>query len=142
MKLKLIPCFAALFFLAGCAGNSPDLPATRPAIMTIPAERATADYWLKQPAVASVGSQDYQKLWAACSQTLRNYQFDIQQQDYREGVLTTWPMISMQFFEVWRSDTGTSSGVMLEFPANNPPQRPLRTRPRAGWLLCGPSRKS
>jgi len=114
MKRALFTCFAALFLLAGCAGNSNNLPATRPALMSIPVERGTADYWLSQPAVASVSSADYERLWAACGKTLRNYQFDIQQQDYREGVLTTWPMVSMQFFEVWRSDAGTVGDVMLD----------------------------
>ncbi|MGD0462384.1 MAG: hypothetical protein ABSB74_07835 [Tepidisphaeraceae bacterium] len=114
MKRTLITSLAALSLLAGCAGNSQGLPATRPALLSIPAERATADYWLNQPTVASVTCRDYQRLWAACGQTLRNDQFDIQQEDYREGVLTTWPMISMQFFEVWRSDAGTLHDVMLD----------------------------
>lgn len=113
MKLRLITCFAAISLLAGCAGNSQNLPTTRPALLSIPAERASADYWLAQPAVASVSSPDYDRLWKACAQTLRNDQFEIQEEDYREGVLTTWPMISMQFFEVWRSDAGTFGDVML-----------------------------
>ncbi|MGD0541502.1 MAG: hypothetical protein ABSB33_08285 [Tepidisphaeraceae bacterium] len=119
MKLKLMTCLAALSplalsLLAGCAGNSQELPSTRPALLSIPAERGTADYWLNQPAVASASSVDYQRLWAACGQTLRDDQFEIEQEDYREGVLTTWPMVSMQFFEFWRSDAGTLHGVMLD----------------------------
>ncbi len=47
-------------------------------------------------------------------QTLRNDQFDIDEEDYREGVLTTWPMISKQFFEIWRSDAGTFYDVMVD----------------------------
>lgn len=113
MKLPPITFFAALSILAGCADNSPNLaPATRPALMSIPADRATDDYWLKQPAVASVTSRDYQKLWDACAQTLRNDQFDIDEEDYRQGVLTTWPMISKQAFEIWRSDAGTVYDVV------------------------------
>jgi hypothetical protein len=114
MRFTLTSSFAVLFFLAGCAGNSQDLPTTRPALLSIPAERATAEYWLKQPAVASVSSPDYQRLWEACERTLRNDQFDLEEQDYREGVLTTWPMISMQFFEFWRSDAGTLRDVALD----------------------------
>jgi hypothetical protein len=114
MRRAIFTGFAALFLLAGCAGSSQDLPATRPSLMSIPAERATADYWLGQPAVTSVSSQDYDRLWKACQQTLLNDQFELQQEDYREGVLTTWPMISMQFFEVWRSDAGTVGEVMLD----------------------------
>jgi hypothetical protein len=114
MRFRFITYFAAISLLAGCAGNSQDLPATRPALLSIPAERGTADYWMAQPAVASVSSQDYERLWKACGQTLRNDQFEIQQEDYREGILTTWPMVSMQFFEFWRSDAGTFDDVMLD----------------------------
>lgn len=114
MKLRLIPCFAAISLLAGCAGNSQNLPTTRPALLSIPADRGSDQYWLAKPAVASVSSSDYDRLWKACAQTLRNDQFEIQQEDYRDGVLTTWPMISMQFFEVWRSDAGTVGDVMLD----------------------------
>jgi hypothetical protein len=114
MKLQLTTCFAAISLLAGCAGNSQDQPSTRPALTSIPAERATPDYWLAQPTVASVSSRDYERLWKACGQTLRNDQFEIQQEDYREGILTTWPMVSMQFFEFWRSDAGTFDDVMLD----------------------------
>ncbi|HEX4054651.1 MAG TPA: hypothetical protein VHX86_10340 [Tepidisphaeraceae bacterium] len=107
MKPAPITFFAALCILAGCADNSRNpTPTTRPALMSIPAERGTDAYWLNQPAVASVSSRDYQKLWNACAQTLRNDQFDIDEEDYREGVLTTWPMISKQAFEFWRSDAG------------------------------------
>lgn len=81
---------------------------------SIPADRATAAYWFSRPAVASVTSHDYGKLWDACAQTLRNDQFDIDEEDYREGVLTTWPMISKQFFEIWRSDAGTFYDVMVD----------------------------
>jgi hypothetical protein len=114
MNLRLIACFAALSLLAGCAGHSQDLPAIRPALMSIPADHAAPDYWMAQPAVASVSSRDYEQLWKACGQALRNDQFEIQQEDYREGILTTWPMVSMQFFEFWRSDAGTFGDVMLD----------------------------
>jgi hypothetical protein len=115
MKLAAMTFSVALTILAGCADNSHDQgPATRPALMSIPAERGTAEYWLAQPAVASITSRDYQKLWNACAQTIRNDQFEIDQEDYRQGVLTTWPMISKQFFEIWRSDAGTLYDVMQD----------------------------
>jgi hypothetical protein len=114
MRRAFFTSFAAMALLAGCAGNSQNLPATRPSLLSIPADRATADYWLSQPAVASASSEDYDRLWKACEQTLLNDQFELQQEDYREGVLTTWPMISMQFFEFWRSDAGTVGEVMLD----------------------------
>jgi hypothetical protein len=113
MRIAFITLFAAI--LAGCADHSsPVAPVTQPSLKSIPAERATAQYWLKQPAVASVAGDDYRKLWDACAQTLRNDQFDIAQQDYRDGVLTTWPMISKQAFEFWRSDAGNAYEVLQD----------------------------
>ncbi len=144
MKLTLITSLAALSplalsLLAGCAGNSQELPSTRPALSSIPAERGTADYWLNQPAVASVSSVDYQRLWAACGQTLRDDQFEIEQEDYREGVLTTWPMVSMQFFEFWRSDAGTLHGVMLDSLQTIRRSVRFESVPQAGWFVRGAS---
>jgi len=76
--------------------------------------QATADYWFKQPAVASVVSRDFPSLWDACARTLINDQFEIDRQDRRLGILTTTPMISKQFFEVWRSDAGTPREILLD----------------------------
>jgi len=104
-----------MLVLAGCAGDSRNVsPATRPAIMTVPAVQGTPDYWLNQPAAVSVVSGDFPRLWDACARTLINYQFEIDQQDRRLGVLTTTPMISMQFFELWRSDAGTPLDVLQD----------------------------
>ncbi|MGD0138479.1 MAG: hypothetical protein ABSD28_06345 [Tepidisphaeraceae bacterium] len=115
MAGRPLAAIAPLLLLAGCAGHSNNAPpATQPAIMSVPAEQATADYWFKQPAVASVVSRDFPGLWDACARTLINDQFEIDQQDRRLGVLTTAPMISKQFFEVWRSDAGTPQEVLLD----------------------------
>jgi hypothetical protein len=78
----------------------------------MPAEQGKTAYWLAKPAVASVTSTDFYKLWHACADTLRFDDFDIDRQDYRLGVLTTYPMVSKQLFEVWRSDAGTFSQTM------------------------------
>jgi hypothetical protein len=74
--------------------------------MSIPAEKGSPDYWFSQPAVASVKSSDFDRLFAASSATLVNDQFELDAPDYRLGLLTTEPMISKQFFEPWRSDAG------------------------------------
>jgi hypothetical protein len=117
MRLPGFPLAAItlLLLLAGCAGHSNNAsPATQPAILSAPAVQATADYWFKQPAVASVVSRDFSGLWDACARTLINDQFEIDQQDRRLGVLTTTPMISEQFFELWRSDAGTPRQILLD----------------------------
>lgn len=110
MKRFAVP-FAALvpmLLLCACAANSDAVaPTSRPALINQPIEQATPDYWYKKPAAASVASADFEKLWDACANTVINDQFEIDRQDQRLGVLTTWPTISKQFFEFWRSDAGT-----------------------------------
>jgi hypothetical protein len=101
-----------VILVASCADSVP--PATPPAVTNFPAEQANKDYWFNQPGVSSVESIDFQKLWNACRTTLINDEYQIDREDYRLGVLTTWPMISKQFFEPWRSDAGLVYGVMLD----------------------------
>jgi hypothetical protein len=78
----------------------------------IPPEQATAAYWLAQPATASASGVDFTKLCNACMDTARDEQFIIDRTDFRAGVITTRPMVSPQFFEVWRSDYGTFSDLV------------------------------
>jgi hypothetical protein len=100
-------CLLTTLLLAACAANPVAVaPATRPAFLSAPAQQANSDYWFNKPAVASVASPDFQKLWNSCRTTAINDQFEIDREDYRLGVLTTLPMISKQFFEFWRSDAG------------------------------------
>jgi hypothetical protein len=105
---RLIP----ILLLTACQDSVP--PATPPALTAAPSEQSGSDYWFNQPPVASVTSSDFQKLWDACATTLINDQFEIDRRDYRLGVLTTWPMISKQFFEFWRSDAGTPREVIWD----------------------------
>jgi len=66
---------------------------------------------MAKPAVAAATSSNFEKLWDACANTARNYQFPLDRQDYRNGVLTTQPVISKQVFEPWRRDAGTAHGI-------------------------------
>jgi hypothetical protein len=100
-----------LLTAAGCASQGIDLPRGR-SVTQAPAEQATAAYWLHQPADQSVASLDFDKLWDACDRAARDYQFTIDRTDYREGVITTVPMVSPQFFEPWRQDFGTFHDLM------------------------------
>jgi len=113
--MKLLSPLVALFVfsaLFACANST--APTTQPAITAMPAKEGTPDYWLAQPAQYSVTSPDFFALWNACNQTLLFDQFDIDEQDQRLGVLTTFPMISKQFFEPWRSDAGTLDAILLD----------------------------
>ena len=117
MKPALIPlaAIALLFALGGCAVNSKVAPpSTRPAVISAPAVQATADYWFNRPAVVSVASPDFYRLWNACAQTLIDDQYEIDEQNQRLGILMSYPMISKQFFEFWRSDAGTLGEILLD----------------------------
>jgi hypothetical protein len=64
------------------------------------------------PATTGATSQDFDKLCNACQDTARDFLFSIDRTDYREGLITTRPMISKQFFEFWRRDTATVDDCM------------------------------
>jgi hypothetical protein len=100
-----------LLLTTACSTTSPDAAALQPPhpkATDIPPKLATPQYWYNQPPVASIQSADFQKLWNACAQTARNDLFEIDRNDFRLGLLTTYPVISKQFFEIWRSDSGNA----------------------------------
>lgn len=78
----------------------------------IPPEQATATYWLGQPTHASVMGFDFNKLCDACLDAARDEQFTIDRTDYRDGLITTRPQISPQFFEFWHRDAGSFTDVI------------------------------
>lgn len=91
----LIPC--------GCIGARQHPAATQPATAIDPKE-AQPGYWLDQPAVAAVRASSFDRLWDACATAAQDDRFLIDRTDYREGLLTTLPLVSKQFYEVWRND--------------------------------------
>jgi hypothetical protein len=98
-----------LAVLAGCVSQeqtSLELPHTQDA------KTAHAEYWLAKPAAASVFGTDYDQLWNVCEDLARRDLFLLDRQDYRDGLLTTKPLVSRQFFEPWRPDTGDGYGVL------------------------------
>jgi hypothetical protein len=91
----------SLVLLAGCASAPPppEPPVPDPA-------SGKAAYWLDKPAAAVVYDQDYDELWGICADLARSEQFTLDRQDYRDGILTTHPLVSRQIFEFWRPDSG------------------------------------
>jgi hypothetical protein len=89
--------------LAGCASNKPTKP---PATMPSTATRVPA-YWYERPGVASVTARDFDRLWHAAEATARHFGFRPDRLDFRDGVLTTEPLVSKQWFEFWRNDVAT-----------------------------------
>ncbi len=96
--------------LAGCIGSPRNPAATQPATAVDPA-LAQASYWLSQPSAAEITNADFETLWKACEAVARDYLFPIDQRDYRQGLLKTAPVISKQWFELWRKDAGTGKDV-------------------------------
>ena len=102
-KTLLIAGFALLGAgLPGCTTveQSPSLTQTDK-------ELASPEYWLSQPATSSVTHDNYDELWEACKGVIRWRGFQVDRQNYREGVLTTTPLVSKQLFEPWRRDVAT-----------------------------------
>ncbi len=98
---------AAACGLAGCMIGGPSNPAaTRPVTEVDPATTQPY-YWLDQPATATVVAGDYDKLWETCKTVMEDVHFRVDRQDYRNGVLTSEPTVSKQYYEVWRSDGPT-----------------------------------
>ena len=100
-------CAAGLFAVAcaGCASHPPTPP---------PVENgatAEAAYWLGQPAEATVVADDFMALWRACRRAAIGSSFTIDRVDFRAGVMTTLPLVSKQFFELWRNDVVTPESL-------------------------------
>lgn len=70
-------------------------------------ELAQPAYWMEQPAQAFVDHGDFEELWQAARRAARGRAFRLDRTDFRNGVMTTTPSISEQFFEIWRGDVTT-----------------------------------
>lgn len=57
-----------------------------------------------EPAPQTPEQESFQRLWQAGRHVLISYHFNLDRQDPRAGVMTTWPMTGKQFFELWRKD--------------------------------------
>jgi hypothetical protein len=96
----VILALAALGF-QGCILSKPSLT---PMVTKVDPVQATPDYWWNRPSVASVSNSDFEKLWGACKGELYVRLFDVDREEYREGLLTSAPLVSKQAFEPWRND--------------------------------------
>ena len=54
-----------------------------------------------------MASDDFDDLWEAARRVARRMGMRIDRSDVRNGVMTTAPNISQQFFEIWRGDAVT-----------------------------------
>lgn len=110
MKARDSVCYLLSSILAlcvlGCITGRSNPAATQPAT-AVDLATTQPGYWLGQPAVAEVRGGDFNRLWEAAKETVRDYQLALDREDYRAGVITSVPEVSKQVFEVWRSDAGT-----------------------------------
>lgn len=67
-------------------------------------------FWFAKPAVTSVACSNYDSLWSHVAQVALADGFAIDREEYRNGLLTTKPLVSAQIFEPWRQDVGDLYG--------------------------------
>jgi hypothetical protein len=103
---SLVIIFLISLITGGCIVGKQNPAATQPATAIDPKSVQLA-YWFDKPAVTEVTSADFDRLWNACRDSLIADGFLIDRTDYRDGVMTTVPLVSKQFYEVWRSDVVT-----------------------------------
>ena len=89
--------------LTGCIIGKQNPAATQPATAQDPKTVQIA-YWMEQPADIHVSAADFDKLWNACRDAVQTDGFLTDRTDFREGILTTMPLVSKQFYEFWRND--------------------------------------
>jgi hypothetical protein len=106
-------CVSAVLVVvfSGCITKPQNPAATQPAT-AIDLATTQPSYWLAQPAAAQVQARDFDALWDVCKTTARDYLYALDREDYRSGVITTVPLVSKQWFEPWRPDTGTAYDVL------------------------------
>ena len=111
--LSAMVCAAAvtIVVVSGCITKPQNPAATQPAT-AIDLATTQPSYWLAQPAAAQVQARDFDAVWDVCKTTARDYLYALDREDYRSGVITTVPLISKQWFEPWRPDTGTAYDVL------------------------------
>ncbi len=102
----------SLLLAAGCMGRHPSNPAATQPVTVKDLATTQPEYYLSQPATASVESLYFQPLWDACETVAHSYGYQLDRTDYRLGLLTTRPAVSKQFLEPWRKDAGTARAVM------------------------------
>ena len=59
----------------------------------------------------SQSEQDFQAIWSASQEVLRRYDFPIERQDRRAGIITTGQLTGQHFFELWRDDAAAFSDL-------------------------------
>lgn len=88
---------------SGCMMGRQHPAATQPATAA-DSKTTLQPYWLDQPGIVHVTARSFDALWNACREAAIADGFLIDRTDYREGLLTTQPLVSKSVFELWRND--------------------------------------
>ena len=59
-----------------------------------------------------IADENFLAVWDAAMEVLREYRFTVDRADKREGIITTFPLVSRHWFEFWRSDTTTARDTL------------------------------
>jgi hypothetical protein len=98
IALLLIP------LLAGCVSGPSRGSDTGAKATTIDPATATPRHWMDKPATARISGTNYDRLWAACDAATRHYHFIPDVLNYRQGIMTSKPLVSKSAGEFWRND--------------------------------------
>ena len=110
--IRRVAILSMTALLSGCVTDS--RPAAPGAFINAKPDTVTVGYWAAKPGTVRDMARDYDQLWNACDEVSHKYLFWVDRTDYRNGVMTTQPLISKCFFEFWRSDV-----VSLDETANS-----------------------
>lgn len=99
---KLLVTASMMFLLTGCMLRPVNPNA--PIATDIDPKSALNDYWFNKPTVVSVEATHIEALWNAAVDAAKERSFIIDRRDFREGWLSTQPLVSKQPFEFWRGD--------------------------------------
>ncbi len=92
----------------GCITGPSNPAATQPSTV-LDLATTQPSYWYSLPTAteSTVAAAGFDTIWNACDEAARDLQFVIDRTDYRGGVMTTRPLTSRQWFEIWRPDVRT-----------------------------------
>jgi hypothetical protein len=92
--------------MAGCIGAPQHPAATQPSTI---ADVATTQpsYWYDLPPSATISADNLDAIVDACRHVIRTFGFTVDRVDYRSAQVTSQPLVSSQFFEVWKNDVAS-----------------------------------
>jgi hypothetical protein len=61
---------------------------------------------------AATPDENFNAVWDATTEVLREYRFAIDRADRRAGVITTFPLLGRHWFEFWRADAAGPDDVL------------------------------